>query len=278
MNRIVVPQRFREIIQIHVLRNVLKQDTASVPLFLGIHGRPGDGKTFQCLTTLEDFGIAYLLMSGGQYESARSAEPARLLTELYLEAGRLLATGEFQATVLVLNDIDTGLGKWEGIVQYTVNRQNLLGALMHLSDSPTFVAGSATQRVPIIVTGNDFTKLYEPLRRSGRMQLFEWKSEPGERAAIVSELFPTLTEEECERLVDSFPDQPVSFFSDIRSRSIDMTLLCRIQQHGFNRALSSACNSSMSDFIGSYDLTTLLSLGSSIAASIAVSSHLGGSA
>ncbi|MGH7868679.1 MAG: AAA family ATPase [Candidatus Dormibacteraceae bacterium] len=274
MNIPVIPTRFRQAIQIHILKNILRQDSASVPLFLGIHGRPGDGKTYQCMETLKDSGIGCLLMSGGQYENARSAEPSRQMNELYLEAGRLMATGEFRATALVLNDIDTGLGAWEGIVQYTVNRQNLLGALMHLSDAPTFVQGKETPRVPIIVTGNDFTKLYEPLRRSGRMDLFEWRSEPEERAEIVSNLFPSLTPSQSAQLVNAFPDQPVSFFSDVRSRLIDLVLREQLDRTGFAHAVNWSGSRTLSELMDYTDLSTLVGIGDALAASLNVHSHL----
>lgn len=63
----------------------------------------------------------------------------------------------------------------------TVNNQIVVGTLMNLSDNPTRVSigqkwreFDVTHRVPIIVTGNDFSTLYAPLIREGRMEKFYW--------------------------------------------------------------------------------------------------------
>lgn len=63
----------------------------------------------------------------------------------------------------------------------TVNNQIVVGTLMNLSDNPTRVSigqdwreSDITHRVPVIVTGNDFSKIYAPLIRDGRMEKFYW--------------------------------------------------------------------------------------------------------
>lgn len=63
----------------------------------------------------------------------------------------------------------------------TVNNQIVVGTLMNLSDNPTRVSigqdwreSDITNRVPIIVTGNDLSTIYAPLIRDGRMEKFYW--------------------------------------------------------------------------------------------------------
>jgi hypothetical protein len=59
----------------------------------------------------------------------------------------------------------------------------------------------ATTAVPIIFTGNDFTKLYAPLLRAGRMRKFEWVPDENERICIIESIFrPHLTRDECYQL------------------------------------------------------------------------------
>ncbi|PHU24167.1 Ribulose bisphosphate carboxylase/oxygenase activase, chloroplastic [Capsicum chinense] len=79
---------------------------------------------------------------------------------------------------LMINDIDAGLGRY-GNTQVTVNNQIVVGTLMNLCDNPTRVSvgqqwreGDITHRIPIIVTGNDFSTMYAPLIRDGRMEKF----------------------------------------------------------------------------------------------------------
>ena len=57
----------------------------------------------------------------------------------------------------------------------------VVGTLMNLCDHPTRVSigqdwreADVVNRVPIIVTGNDFSTLWAPLIRDGRMDKFYW--------------------------------------------------------------------------------------------------------
>ena len=68
-----------------------------------------------------------------------------------------------------------------GNTQMTVNNQMVVGTLMNLADNPTRVSigqdwrdSDIVNRVPIIVTGNDFSTIWAPLIRDGRMDKFYW--------------------------------------------------------------------------------------------------------
>jgi hypothetical protein len=165
----------KKVIHSHILKNSMKDYEFNVPLILGIHGPSGDGKTFQCEQILKEIGAKSFLISGGQLESSDAGKPAELIRMTYLRAGKTIETGNIG--VMIINDIDTGLGDW-GMVQYTINRQTVFGELMHLVDYPNVVQGQNCNRVPIIITGNDFTKLYPPLVRAGRMLAFEFSALP----------------------------------------------------------------------------------------------------
>ncbi|KAH9327149.1 hypothetical protein KI387_007327, partial [Taxus chinensis] len=73
--------------------------------------------------------------------------------------------------VLFINDLDVGAGRMGGTTQYTVNNQMVNATLMNIADNPTNVQLPSmynkedNPRVPIIVTGNDFSTLYAPLIR-----------------------------------------------------------------------------------------------------------------
>lgn len=219
----LVPTRFRDAIFAHVLRN-LHGGIGS--LILGIHGEPGNGKSFNTLETLRIQGVAGNLISGGELESAQAGRPAKLIRHRYLKAADTI-TGRYrppQPAALVIDDIDAGLGDWGENVQYTVNRQTCLAELMHLCDSPTLVAGRQVPRVPIIVTANDLTRLYEPVRRPGRMTLLEWKLTRDELTEVVARIFPELGEGVAILTAD-FPAMPPAFFAEVRRRCEETALV-----------------------------------------------------
>lgn len=274
-NNIHIPDRFRRAIVLHVVKNLLKQDVARVPLLLGIHGPSGYGKTYQCESVLAEIGAKVFLISGGQLESSDAGEPAKLVRNTYLKASHCLEEGKYKAAVVLINDIDTGLGTWGDMVQYTINRQTVFGELMHLVDYPTSVEGRTTKRVPIIITGNDFTKLYEPLVRAGRMTAFEWRPQLNEKTQIVAGIFPEITFVQCQILVKEFDSQPIAFFSHLRTSLIDEELWKEIQNKGGGRKaieLISGCEHRLS--IPNIFLERLLQAGKELLQSGQLVNHL----
>jgi hypothetical protein len=228
-NTVYIPERFKRIIEHHIIKNLAPQVFNPVSLLLGIHGPSGDGKTYQCEYTLEQMGVKVFFISGGELESPRAGEPAERLRTTYIEASESIRERRCQVAVIVMNDIDASLGNW-GLVQYTVNRQQVIGELMHMADYPHVIENKKTNRVPIIVTGNDFTKLYGPLVRAGRMKLFSWIPTQEEKVHITSHIFPELNVQEHALLVQEFSEEPIAFYSTLRSTLIDDKLERYLQQ------------------------------------------------
>lgn len=217
-----IPERFLRAVSTHVVKNIIDIDNWQAPLILGIHGPVGEGKTAMCETVLQMLGIKSFLISGGQLESEDAGKPAELVRETYIEASNTILTGKALMSVVLINDFDTGLGDWGKIVQFTVNTQQIFAELMHLTDYPEIVDGKQTLRVPIIITGNNFSSLHRPLTRTGRMSLFEWIPTSEERVKMVQKLFPLLTPAQISELVlHRFKDRPISFFSHLKSSLFD---------------------------------------------------------
>ncbi|CAN0926538.1 Ribulose bisphosphate carboxylase/oxygenase activase 2, chloroplastic [Linum grandiflorum] len=149
-----------------------------VPLILGIWGGKGQGKTFQCELVFRKMGINPIMMSAGELESGNAGEPAKLIRQRYREASDIIRKGKM--CCLFINDLDAGAGRLGGTTQYTVNNQMVNATLMNIADNPTNVQlpgqynKQENPRVPVIVTGNDFSTLYAPLIRDGRMEKFYW--------------------------------------------------------------------------------------------------------
>lgn len=224
-----VPARLRETVLLHLLR----QGVPGAPLVLAVHGPPGTGKTFGCEAALRETGAHVARISGGQLESPEAGAPAELVRRTYVAAGRLVLSGTVPHSAILIDDFDAAVGDWGALVQTTVNTQSVLSELMHLCDTPLLVDGKATARVPIILTGNDFSKVYVPLRRPGRMALFDWRPDAEERAVAVAGVFPHLNATEVRRLVSAFPDRHVSFFSHLGASLVDDRLREHLDRHPF---------------------------------------------
>lgn len=206
-----IPDRFTHAINQHLVFNFL--DVSAWPLVLGIFGRPGDGKSFQLRTHLQRCGVLQVSINAADLESERAGNPGKLVLDTYADAGHRIDEGTPAA--LVVDDFDTTVGEWAQSTT-TVNHQQVLAQLMHLADSPTRAGDRKLRRVPVVITGNDLSKVYPPLRRPGRLRAFPWMPTETERLEIVTGLLGALLKkEEVERLLGDLTDAPIAFFSDL---------------------------------------------------------------
>ncbi|MGB3491336.1 MAG: ribulose bisphosphate carboxylase small subunit [Elainellaceae cyanobacterium] len=241
---------FLDKLAVHITKSYLDLPGVKVPLILGIHGRKGEGKTFQCELVFERMGVEVVHVSGGEFESPDAGDPARLIRLRYREAAELSRT-RGTMSVLMINDLDAGAGRFDAATQYTVNTQLVNSTLMNIADNPTNVQlpGSyddqPLQRTPILVTGNDFATLYAPLVRDGRMEKFYWEPTRGDRLGIVGGIFALdgLSTAQIEQLVDTFADQSIDFYSALRSRIYDEQIRDFIHNIGIEKVAKRIVNS-----------------------------------
>ncbi|XP_042416163.1 ribulose bisphosphate carboxylase/oxygenase activase 2, chloroplastic-like [Zingiber officinale] len=218
---------FMDKLVVHITKNFMNLPNIKVPLILGIWGGKGQGKSFQCELVFAKMGINPIMMSAGELESGNAGEPAKLIRQRYREAADLIKKGKM--CCLFINDLDAGAGRLGGTTQYTVNNQMVNATLMNIADNPTNVQlpgmynKQENPRVPIIVTGNDFSTLYAPLIRDGRMEKFYWAPTREDRIGVCIGIFRTdnVPQEDIVKLVDTFPGQSIDFFGALRARVYD---------------------------------------------------------
>ncbi|KAL8050315.1 hypothetical protein ABFX02_06G075100 [Erythranthe guttata] len=227
MSGFYIAPAFMDKLMVHISKNFMKLPNIKVPLILGVWGGKGQGKSFQCELVFAKMGINPIMMSAGELESGNAGEPAKLIRQRYREAADIIKKGKM--CCLFINDLDAGAGRMGGTTQYTVNNQMVNATLMNIADAPTNVQlpgmynKEENPRVPIIVTGNDFSTLYAPLIRDGRMEKFYWAPTREDRIGVCLGIFRTdnIADEAVVRLVDTFPGQSIDFFGALRARVYD---------------------------------------------------------
>ncbi|VAI04471.1 unnamed protein product [Triticum turgidum subsp. durum] len=211
MGGFYIAPAFMDKLVVHLSKNFMTLPNIKIPLILGIWGGKGQGKSFQCELVFAKMGINPIMMSAGELESGNAGEPAKLIRQRYREAADMIKKGKM--CCLFINDLDAGAGRMGGTTQYTVNNQMVNATLMNIADAPTNVQlpgmynKEENPRVPIVVTGNDFSTLYAPLIRDGRMEKFYWAPTRDEVRKWVTS---TGIENIGKRLVNS-RDGPVTF-------------------------------------------------------------------
>ncbi|GJX83998.1 ribulose bisphosphate carboxylase/oxygenase activase, chloroplastic-like protein [Tanacetum coccineum] len=227
MGGFYIAPAFMDKLVVHITKNFMTLPNIKVPLILGVWGGKGQGKSFQCELVFAKMGITPIMMSAGELESGNAGEPAKLIRQRYREAADIIKKGKM--CCLFINDLDAGAGRMGGTTQYTVNNQMVNATLMNIADNPTNVQlpgmynKQDNPRVPIIVTGNDFSTLYAPLIRDGRMEKFYWAPTREDRIGVCIGIFRTdnIPDEAIVKLVDTFPGQSIDFFGALRARVYD---------------------------------------------------------
>jgi len=233
-----ISPEFIDKMTVHIAKNFMELPKIRIPLILGIWGGKGQGKTFQTELGYKKLGISPVVMSAGELESGNAGEPAKLVRQRYREASDVIKKGKMCS--LFINDLDAGAGRLNDSTQYTVNNQMVNATLMNIADSPTNVQlpgmynTDSIPRVPIICTGNDFSTLYAPLIRDGRMEKFYWNPSREDRIGVCMGIFQpdNIAHEDVEALVDAFPGQSIDFFGALRARIYDDKVREFIIEHG----------------------------------------------
>ncbi|KAJ7962715.1 ribulose bisphosphate carboxylase/oxygenase activase, chloroplastic [Quillaja saponaria] len=231
---------FMDKVVCHIVKNYIAHLlNTKVPLILGIWGGKGQGKSFQTELIFQAMGVEPVIMSAGELESERAGEPGRLIRERYRTASQVVQN-QGKMSCLMINDIDAGLGRF-GNTQMTVNNQIVVGTLMNLSDNPTRVSigqnwreSDVTNRIPIIVTGNDLSTIYAPLIRDGRMEKFYWQPNLEDIVNIVQRMYEKdgISRDKVVSIVNTFRNQALDFYGALRSRTYDRSILKWIDDIG----------------------------------------------
>lgn len=240
---------FMDKLTVHIVKNYVKLPKIKVPLILGVWGGKGQGKTFQTELVYRALGINPVVMSAGELESGNAGEPAKLVRQRYREASDMIKKGKMSS--LFINDLDAGAGRMGGSTQYTVNNQMVNATLMNIADNPTNVQlpgqykNEEIDRVPIVTTGNDFSTLYAPLIRDGRMEKFYWNPTREDRIGVCTGIFKedNISEAAIEKMVDHFPGQSIDFFGALRARVYDDEVRKFIEATGIDALAKRLCNS-----------------------------------
>lgn len=229
-----IPEEFERAVLLHVIKNYIPE--LSPPLILAIQGPQGEGKSFQARAVCSKLGIYVVPISGSLLGGAVEGAAVSTLQKAYISAS-LVRQKVNRMVVLLIDDFDLSVASTFEERRYTVNTQLLSGFIMNLADDPTKCGEHSTYRIPIIVTGNDFTSLHSPLVRHGRMNFFDWRPSLEQKKRMVYEIFRPilpLPHHAFDKLVERFGNEPVSFFAALKDDLIDIVILRAINEFGFD--------------------------------------------
>ena len=210
-----IPDRFKNRILWHIIYNYCNFRGVSFPLYLAVQGGKGEGKSYMIQKVCVVNHISYHCLSGAELCGSFEGDSAKAFISEY-ESICNDAYLNRKLSCLVIEDFHKSIATNNGSnITKTANADILIGRMMNLSDNP-YRHGI---RVPIILTGNDFTTIYSPLTRNGRMDFFDWIPTFEEKEYIVyhmySKFFPSISFEDVHNLVLKYKEMDIAFFQSI---------------------------------------------------------------
>ncbi|NJM39285.1 MAG: AAA family ATPase [Anaerolineae bacterium] len=220
----------RDTVVLHLVKNHLSG--ANPALMLAIQGRAGEGKTFQIRMICSAAGAYMIPVSGGSLSAGDGYSAADKIQSIYRFASALReSTGAM--TAVVIDDFDLSVASAIG---NSLDAQFMTGVLMNLADDPHHCGNARTHRIPMILSGNNFTFLHGPLTRHGRMTFFEWAPTSEQRKRIVRAMFTGLLTGEdlagTDQLLHANRHQPLSFFAALKDDLVNQVLIGDMHQQG----------------------------------------------
>ena len=227
---IFVLARMAWVIVRHFVGNFLPRVRECVPVILCITGPKGTGKTMTVRETLRRLDVHVEDIPASACESELAGVPAKRLKATYRQAAELQLK-EGRPTAVVLDDLDLAVGEFGATG--TRNTQHLLSALMEIADRPTMVDRRRSDRVPMVVTCNDITKVYPVATRERRMRVVSWTPAREELLPVAIHMFDgLLSESQVSGLLP--PDDseekplPVSEAGEVVETSPELTTLAQL--------------------------------------------------
>lgn len=207
-----IPDRFMLKVLNHVYSNYLEDnDFFKPPMYLVIEGDPGEGKTVQAIAACNKKRIFVQYISASQLSGKKESESREIIEGVYNDVLELIYDGNYGC--ILIDDFHMGSAIQNDKITTTINSNLLIGYLMNLADL------TRNQRVPIILTGNDFANVYPALIRDGRADRFYWQPTLKEKYDIVRSMYlPILKESELNRLdrfVSKYQDYNIAFFTQL---------------------------------------------------------------
>lgn len=193
------------------------------PLFLGIGGPPGEGKSRMIEIVCRRHGCDVFLVSGSQLAGEHEGDATKLLNQACEHALQRSQQTQ-QLVVVILENFHCSVVATRSHVSYSVNSQLLEGCLLDMADT---LAG---KRVAIILVSNDFTPFSSALLRDGRMELITWKATRREKVKMVSAMLGSGTGILSRQLLNLFVSyyhmrgRPIAFFEQVRNDAVQESM------------------------------------------------------
>lgn len=211
---VFIPSDFENIILRHVILNCMKLESFHPAPLLLLQGKKGEGKTFMTETILKGNGIYYKNISSSILAGNNENDAVNNLMLYYNKCQMNAEQGKFSA--LVIDDFHLSIAVTKNHSSHTTNADTLLSALMNIADKKSEL------KAPIILIGNNFTDLYAPLTRLGRMNISTWSPTIMDKVEIIKRLIikhnhdiSCISTDIIKKFIEYYNNQYIGFYEQV---------------------------------------------------------------
>jgi len=219
-----IPSAFEAAVLKHIIctNTATSVPNAQYPLLLGIQGPYGYGKTYMVKALCKKYNILLTTLSSSDLSGEMEGDSKKNLQKEYEDMCIKIAKGQ-TCGALLIDDFHLTIATEDSIGK-TVNSNLLASYLMNLCDNPDI----SNTRVPIILTGNNYMRIYPALVRDGRMDIFTWVPAHEDIAQMVSQIFYSkfneIEESTILMMLEEFSDMNIAFFEQVAQDLINSNL------------------------------------------------------
>ena len=209
-----VAERLSDEVVSHVIALSIDMDKAyKPPIYLAIQGEPGEGKTTQAIAACTQRGFYVIYVSASELSGSHENDAKDKLQHIYNYAKRLR---EKNIVAIVIDDFHQGIINNDDNIKKTINTNILTGFMMNIAEQ------NGEYQIPIILTANSLSNIYEPLLRIGRADIFYWEPNIEEKREIVKSILgkyvKTSRMNDFEHFYYKYRHNNIAFFSQIENQ------------------------------------------------------------
>lgn len=220
-------------VQRHLFKNYLPSLMENADRYLAIVGEPGTSKTVTSCDAALRFGFAVAHLPAASLASENEGGATAILSEFFVGVCASSLSHQIRHAV-VIDDLELSIIGTDDKTGKTINTALLTGEFQRIADKPKPYRNYDGSVIPVIFTGNDFSKIRSSLLRDARTTEYVHRPSPEERLAFAfHQLGPTTPGELrlVEKLARKYRHQPIAFWSALAS-DLRLSQLDRLISHG----------------------------------------------
>ncbi len=219
--------QLERVIHRHLYRNCIPSLMESADRYLLIAGETGSAKTATSCDAALRFGWAVAILPAAELASEHEGGATTVLTGFFAAVVASSAATRLRH-MAIIDDMELSILGADDKMGRTINSPLLTGEFQRLADRPKAYRNYDGSIIPVIFTGNDFSRIRSSLLRNCRTMSYVHKLSLQDKVEFAFHQLRPRTREDLqltEKLVRTYRREPITFWaalaSDLKASQLD---------------------------------------------------------